>query len=124
MGRKKTIRIPEGQEHLPFRGKGTGVWSLSTRTERRILVALSALCVSVMLLYVYFLIASVAHVAARGELAGEARILDSRVASLEATYLSRSTEISESYARSVGFVPARSTSFVEKRAVVTLHTAP
>jgi len=73
--------------------------------------------------YTYFVITSIAHVAARQELVGKVASLKSSVSELESKYLSKTSGITESYAHSLGYVTAKNETFVQRNIAVTLHDA-
>jgi hypothetical protein len=65
------------------------------------------------------MMASVAHVASREELHQRAVAASAGVADLEAAYLGRSHTITETYARSNGYVTISARGFVERTSLVT-----
>jgi len=111
---KKIKQFFEGQEQLPFRGRPSGMWSFAHPWERRSIAVLSGLLLLLSLVYVYSVMTSVMHVAAREEFSIEATRLSAEVARLEAEYLSRTQFITESYAKDHGFVALSGRTFVEK----------
>ena len=120
--RRKERAIPEGQEILPFRnGRGGGILSYALPWERRFVAGLSALFIVFVALYVYFVMASIVHVAARQELAGTFSSTKAAVSQLETEYLAKTQGITEAYATSVGFVPVSAQAFVERENTVTFH---
>ncbi len=118
------IKISEGQQSLPFQSGGGGMLAYARLWERRFIALLGALFIACILLYMYFVMSSVIHVAARQELAGKVAAAKVAVSKLETAYLIRTKDITESYARSVGFVAASHETFVERGGAVTLHDAP
>ncbi len=114
-------RIPEGQEHLPFRAKGTrGVLAYVAPLERRALALACAVFVALCVTYVYFLMSSVHVVAERQDIGREQVKLSAHVADLEAAYFNRTEIITEEYAYATGFSSPTHRSFVERTRVVTL----
>lgn len=117
-------RISENQIALPFRAGERGILALATPFERRIVGAVGVLLTLLVVLYIYLVVASIAHVAARQELAGKISVATVAVAKLETSYLAKTQAITETYARSIGFVPPARQAFVERNAALTLHDAP
>ena len=116
--------IPEGQEALPFRNNQQGgIFAYAPLWERRLFFGLSAAFLVVTALYIYFVMASIVHVAARQELAGKVASAKSALSTLETQYLSKSQAITEAYAHSAGFVSASRQSFVVRENTVTFHDA-
>jgi len=118
---RKPIRISDSQAHLPFRSKNAGLLSHATPLERRFLGVLSGAFLLVSLLYVYFLASSVGYVSAREEMAQQARTLSGETAFLEARYLARAVDMTESYAGAQGLVRAKGQAFVERETNLTLE---
>ncbi len=113
----------DGEVALPFRGNDAGILSYATPFQRRagffgiiVLLLLSAV-------YLYGVISSVMHVAAREELSFEIKRLSSDVARLEAEYLTRTDGITESFARERGYVAVSDRSFVERTEGITFNNA-
>jgi len=125
MGRRRTFKISKDQRALPFRGARaqTGILSYATPIERRVILVLSVLLFSFGVLYTYFVMASVAHVAAREEISRKVALTSAEVARLEASYLASSQGITEAYARSLGFVKEKNRIFVEKTSLTALRDA-
>ncbi|MBY0538968.1 hypothetical protein K2P56_00845 [Patescibacteria group bacterium] len=122
MGRK-IRQIMDGEVALPFRTKDAGILSFITPIQQKAFFVSGILFVLLSVLYVYSVIASVMHVAAREELTFEATRLSSEVARLEAEYLSRTEGITESFARERGYTSISSRSFVERTSSVTFNNA-
>lgn len=118
---KKIRQILEGQQPLPFRGNRTGLLAYARPWERNALLGSGFILGALVILYVYFMIASVVDVAQREELAQNATKLSAEVARLEAQYLSKTHTITESVARDHGFVSVSSRTFVEKASAVSLN---
>ncbi|HEY4473845.1 MAG TPA: hypothetical protein VI957_01645 [Candidatus Paceibacterota bacterium] len=118
--RRKPIRITESQGHLPFRTKNAGFLSYANPLERRIFGILSGMFLLLSITYVYFLASSVGYVSVRGEIVQKTRILSGQTAILEAAYLARAVDMTESYAVSRGLSPAGKQEFVERAANLTL----
>jgi type II secretory pathway component PulM len=117
MPSKYSKRIPEGQERLPLYGKNrSGIWAYAHPRERQIGFISASLLLLLSVLYIYFMISSVVHVAARQELARAERKTSAEVAELETKYLTKTESITDSYARSLGYVAISERSFVEKPA--------
>lgn len=110
----------DGEVALPFRGTQAGILSYATPFQRR--AAFFGLIVLLLLsaVYLYGVISSVMHVAAREELSYEVTRLSSKVARLEAEYLTRTDGITESFARERGYVLISGRSFVERTQGITL----
>lgn len=122
---RRSRKIPEGQEQLPFKSAARrGILSYAFLWERRLVSVLSALFLAFAALYVYFVMTSIVHVAARQELAAKVAVTKAAVSKLETRYLSETERVTESYARSIGFVTAPHKTFVERGRAVTLHDAP
>lgn len=113
----------DGEVTLPFRTKDAGILSFVTPIQQKALLVGGVLFVLLSVLYVYSVIASVMHVAAREELTFEATRLSSEVARLEAEYLSRTEGITESFARERGYTSISRRSFVERTSSVTFNNA-
>ena len=119
MPSKYSKRIPEGQERLPFQGKNQGgIWAYAYPFERRSAFTVGSLLVLLSVLYIYFMISSVVHVAARQELTRAETKTAAEVAELETAYLSRTESITDSYAHSLGYVAIADRTFVSKPARV------
>lgn len=125
MGKRRTFKISKEQKTLPFSGRRaqTGILSYASVLELRILFILSCLLFVSGVLYTYFVMASVAHVAEREEIGREVALTSAEVARLEATYLKNSQNITESYARSLGFVKAKNRIFIEKTSRTAIRNA-
>ncbi|MDO8523874.1 MAG: hypothetical protein Q7R74_01445 [bacterium] len=122
---RRSRKIPEGQEQLPFKSAARrGIFSYAFLWERRLVSVLGASFLVFVLLYVYFVMASIVHVVARQELAAKVVVTKAAVSKLETRYLSETERVTESYARSIGFVAASHKIFVERGRAVTLHDAP
>lgn len=120
MGRK-IRQIMDGEVALPFRGKDAGILSYVTPLQRKAFLVGGILFALLSALYLYSVIASVMHVAAREELTYEATRLSSEVSRLEAEYLSRTEGITELFARERGYTAISSRSFVERASSVTFN---
>lgn len=125
MRRNKKFILSTSQNALPFgrnRAK-SGVFAYAGPFERRLLASVGAFLATVAVLYVYFVMASVAHVAEREEVSKNVAQISAEVARLEASYFTRSHAITESYARSLGFVNAKGRVFVEKTSLALSRDA-
>jgi hypothetical protein len=71
--------------------------------------ALAAVCI---FLYGFFLLEAVAHTASRTQAQGSIRALNSKLSSLEETYLSKSRELTLEHAHALGFVTPKEVSTV------------
>ncbi len=112
----------EGQDRLPFsRTRQSGILVYAHPRERQALAVLGILAIVFSTFYIYFMISSVVHVAARQELAQQASRASADVAALETTYLERTEGITESYAKSLGYVAVNDQVFVEKENVVSFR---
>ena len=120
---KKILRIPEGQEHLPFQNRQASILKYASPFERHALLAIGALMIALAGMYSYWVMASVIHVAHRGETAKKMALMSADVAHLETAYLSVSDSVTEARARELGFVTPMSRSFVERDQMVTLRDA-
>lgn len=76
-----------------------------------------------MVLYIYLVVASIAHVAARQSLETQIASQKATVAALETSYLAKTTSITEEYAHTLGFVTPQQKTFVE-RSSLSLKNAP
>lgn len=124
MGRRKTFQISKDQRALPFRSsRDAGVLSYARPNERRTLFALIGLVVLFWSAYTYFVMASVSHVALRGEIIRDSRLLSAEVARLETAYLNASNGITESYAYQQGFVAETDRRFIEKTSLTAFQGA-
>lgn len=122
MGRK-IRQIMDGEVAIPFRGKESGVLSFVTPFQQKAFLIAGVIFALLTAVYLYGVIASVMHTAAREELSFEATRLSSDVARLEAEYLSRTQGITESFARERGYTAISSRTFVERSASVTFNNA-
>ncbi len=114
--------IPDRQDALPFRnGQGSGILVHALPWERRLVLALGALLLACTALYVYFVMTSIVHVAARQELIKKVALAKTAVSSLESVYLAKTKSLTESYAHSIGFTAPSKKVFVERAVAVTLH---
>jgi hypothetical protein len=125
MTNRKHGIISQNQGRLPFGGRGKGgLLAVATPLERGIMAfAVFGFGLSAFL-YMYFVMASVAHVASRGALEHEVALLSAEVAKLETRYLSDSRVITESYAKARGFVSVSNAAYVERASRVTYVNAP
>lgn len=116
MGRRRKYIFSKSQKTLPFSDSRSrsGALSYASLLERRLLMSAFAFMLIAGFSYVYFVMASVVHVATREEASKETARLSAEVARLEASYLARSQEMTESYARGRGFVATKNKIFVEK----------
>ncbi|MBP9832018.1 MAG: hypothetical protein KBC74_00630 [Candidatus Pacebacteria bacterium] len=115
---RNTKKVSEHQGSLPFsRNTRSGILAYANVFERRTVVVFGVAFLLLSVLYIYFMISSVVHVAARQELVRSASRASAEVATLETAYLSKTQTITEPYARSLGFVSVRDRSFVSKASV-------
>ncbi|MEK9176666.1 MAG: hypothetical protein AAB923_00025 [Patescibacteria group bacterium] len=122
MTRRKHILVSRDQERLPFSARGTGGILAHGTTGERLLLALSVTIFALSaILYMYSVMASVAHVASRGKLEQQGALLSADVAKLEARYLTSSQGITEAYARDHGFISITKSVYVERASLVTLN---
>ena len=84
--------------------------------QKRIFFALAAAILSVSLLYVYFMSASVVHIVSRQHVEKRITDLSSRISELEQSYMSLSKEITRSYARDLGFDEPAAVSYTSRDA--------
>lgn len=109
---------------LPFRGgRAGGIWSYAGVLERRLLGTMVLLLLLSGFSYIYFVMTSVAHVAQREETAHKVASLSAEVARLESAYLTQSQTVTESYARTLGYVTPTSRTFVEKTSLALSRDA-
>lgn len=114
MPRKKLV-ISEDQARLPFGGSRAAVAAHSL--SRTILTSLvGSLCV-VGGLYVGLVMLSVFHAVRSQEMVTENQKIAAEVSNLEQEYLSRSTEMTETYAHTLGLVAPTSRTFIERGAL-------
>ncbi len=113
MGKKLKQLISLDQAQLPF-GSRNGGGLAAHPWERRAIAVIGLFLVLLSVVYVYSVMTSVMHVAAREELSREATRLSAEVARLEAQYLSRTESITESWAREHGYVSLAERTFVGK----------
>jgi hypothetical protein len=113
----KKIIIPENQGRLPFTTHRLGS---TFAIERRLIMMAGLIVAAVAILYAYFIVASVSHVAVRESLAQGNAALAGDIAVLEQDYLARGSAITEAYARSVGFVSPVSQIFLTRSPSLTL----
>lgn len=118
----KIRRIHESQAQLPFRREKGSLWSFVGVWEKRAIMGLGSLTILVSVFYVYFVMASVMHVAEREELAVAASKLSGEVAKLENEYLKKTEGITESYALEKGFVEISKRSFITKTSNVAVRS--
>jgi hypothetical protein len=121
--RKTSYRISESQGRLPFnRPQNGGILAFAYPIERKLIGILGISFVVLSILYIYFMISSVTHVAARRELAKVASEKAAKVADLETAYLAQTNGITDSYAKSLGYVAVQEKYFAERGSVVSIHT--
>ena len=123
MGKKIKQFISLDQGQLPFNARQGGVWAAAHPWERRAIAVMGLLLIIISVVYVYSVMTSVMHVAAREELSRDATRLSAEVARLEAQYLSRTESITESWARDHGYVSLADRTFVEKIDSLSLNIA-
>lgn len=118
----KKFIIPDFQAKLPLSGAGRrrGAGLL---IERRLFALAGFFLVFAVALYLVFIIQSVSHVVARESLARENARLSASVSRLERDYLAQTGLITESYARSLGFVTPRARVFLETTSSLSLRDA-
>ena len=116
MSRKKTLSV--FQAHLPFKSRVPARAAAAPfLVEMRALSVLGAGLLLLVMLYSYFIMLSVSHVALREQVLHESEQLASDVATLEQEYLARSVLITENTALAHGFTQTRQHIFVERGAV-------
>ena len=118
-----SYRIPDTQDVLPFR-RSEGIFAEANLLERRMLWFVGVSLTILVVLYIYFVVASIAHVAAQQQLLGTISKEKAQVAVLETSYFSKTEGITESYARSLGFVPPARKDYVERNTALTIKNAP
>lgn len=112
--RRKSL-ISYAQSQLPFEGLASRAIATPFRRERSFLYMLGVSGIMLSVLYGYFVMASVSHVAAREMLIKESRNLAVDVAGLESSYLLKTRGITEEYARQLGYVAPESRVFVTRQ---------
>ncbi len=121
MTRKKTKTPLHLQSRLPFgQARAAAQRGFSLALERKFLLLLGFLFFCLAGLYIYFVMSSVTYVAARQEIARDARVASAEVGTLEARLLADSEGITEAFARERGFVSTANKVFVEKAEAVSL----
>lgn len=113
----KKIAISENQRRLPFATHSPGA---VFATERRLVTFFSLLFAATVVLYAYCIVASVSHVAMRESLARDNAALADTIAVLEQDYLARGSGITETYARTLGFVSISSQVYLTRSPSLTL----
>lgn len=116
MPRKKTVSV--FQAHLPFKSRVPArAVAAPFILEKRALTVLGAGLLLLVMLYSYFIMLSVSHVALREQVLYESEQLASDVATLEQDYLARSVLITKDTALAHGFTHTTHQIFVERSAV-------
>ena len=115
MGRKKK-NISVFQAHLPFKSRVPQRRAIAVPfvLEKRALTVLASGLLLLVILYSYFVMLSVSHVALREQILYDSEKLASEVASLEQEYLARSVLITEETALAHGFTRSKRQLFVER----------
>jgi hypothetical protein len=90
--------------------------------EKRLIAGIASLLLIFAVLYVYFVMASIVHAAARQELIGKVATLQTDVSGLETEYLSKTQGVTEAYAHELGFVTANRETFIERQSVATVQS--
>ena len=119
---RRNASISRDQNALPFRRKGRkGVLAYALPWERRLLGFLLLAFFLTVALYVYFVIASIFHVADRQELMSRITATKAAVSVLETAYLAKTEGITESYAIGEGYVENPKQIFVERDTAVSIR---
>lgn len=121
--RKRYSRnISLDQRMLPFKAVGrNGILAYALPWERRLVAGIVASLIALSVLYVYFVIASIVHVAAMQSLMGQVTDAKNAVSQLETSYFAKSDTITEQYAESLGYVAAGDTAFVSQNTALSLQ---
>lgn len=121
-GRRYSKNISLDQRVLPFKAAGrSGILAYALPWERRLIAGIAASLVTLSILYVYFVIASIVHVAAMQNLMGQVTDAKNAVSQLETTYFAKSNIITEQYAESLGYVATANTAFVSQNTALSLQ---
>lgn len=119
--RKLSKRIADSQGVLPFSDSRQGILAYAYPWERRLVGSLTIAFAVLVILYIYFVTSSIVNVATRQDLLGKIVVARTSVSSLETRYFEKTQAITESYARSVGFVAFSDPEFVNRDKALTLH---
>ena len=112
----KRTKISYAQKELPFNGATRAIREPFT-LEWRVVGALVALLLVLVLLYGYALVSSIAHVSLRESALKESRALAAERASLESQYLAKTGGITEKYARTLGYTDVGERVFLDRAAL-------
>lgn len=120
--RRFTKKISLDQRSLPFsQTPRHGIFAYALPWERRLVAAMALLFFAAIVLYVYLVLMSVVHVAAYRDLIGKVASAKNEVSTLESSYFSKSSAITESYAESHGYVAVSAHTFVTAGSALSLQ---
>lgn len=105
-------RVSYAQKALPFTNSARRAIAVPLRREWFAVTVAGAIVLVVSLFYGYAVVNSIAHVSLRESALKEVRLLTAERASLEGTYLAKSSGITEEYARMLGYADTRQRVFV------------
>jgi hypothetical protein len=108
----KRNRISYAQKPLPFAGESRRMLVEPLRREWTAVTVAGALVLTVSVLYGYAVVSSIAQVSLRESALKETRVLTAERALLEGEFLSKTSGITEEYARSLGYRDAHERVFV------------
>lgn len=114
-------RIADNQGVLPFSDSQQGIFAYAYPWERRLVGSLTVAFVALIVIYIYLVTSSIVNVATRQDLLGKIVVARTSVSSLETRYFEKTQAITETYARSVGFVAVSDPEFVNRDTALTLH---
>ena len=119
---KFSKNISLDQRALPFGNIGRkGALAYALPWERQVVGVTGVLFVGLCLLYAYFVIMSIVHVAALQTLMAEVTTAKNNVSQLETAYFAKSDTITETYAESLGYVAVANPTFVAENTALTLQ---
>ena len=108
----KRNRVSYAQKALPFANSERRVIAEPLRREWFAVSVAGACVLAFSLLYGYVVVNSIAQVSLRESALKEVRLLTAERASLEGTYLAKSSGITEEYARRLGYSDSKNRVFV------------
>lgn len=117
----KKNKISYAQKPLPFAGQSRALAEPLKREWRAVSIA-TALVLVLSVLYGYAVVSSIAHVSYREAARKEVRALTTERGSLEQAYLVKTSGITETYARTLGYRDPQERIFVARPE--TLSYAP
>lgn len=87
---------------------------ISLLTEKTVFMSLAFTCVSLFILYIYFVSASVWHVVMRTEIDQEITVISSSISELESKYIEAQHRVSSDIASLQGYEKASSKIFIDR----------